>query len=82
MSTKFIFLFTFYTSLLLMSFLFQVSDYISADMRIRDEKVEQVIKEKEKMWKAINEDLLKMVELLSKEKAEKEEGHEAERWRR
>lgn len=42
-------------------------------MRIWVERVEQVLKEKEIIWKATNEDLFKRVELLSKKKSEKEE---------
>lgn len=41
-------------------------------------KVVQALKEHAKVWKATNEDLWRRVELLSKEKAEKEEEHAAE----
>lgn len=61
-----------------MSFLFHVSNHISANLKFQDERVEQVLKEQDNMWKETNEDFLKRVELLSKEKAEKEEEHEAE----
>ena len=36
------------------------------------------LKEQEKIWRETNEDLLRRVELLSKEKAEKEEEHAVE----
>lgn len=64
--------------LFLPSFLCQVSDHISANLSIHAERAEQVLKDQEIMWKAANKDLLKRVELLSKEKAQKEEEHEAE----
>lgn len=41
-------------------FWFQVSDHISAELRIR-EKGEQVLKEQEKAWKETNEDLIKRI---------------------
>lgn len=47
-------------------------------MRILAKRIEQVLKEQENIWKTTNEDLLKRVELLSKEKAEKAEEHEME----
>lgn len=47
-------------------------------MRVQVEKVEQDLREKEKVWKVTNEDLLRRVELLRKEKAEKEEEPDAE----
>lgn len=71
----------YYFSDLLISFLFQVSDHVSrptADLKVRVEKDEIALKENEKEWKSINEDLLLRVELLSKEKVEKEEEHAAE----
>ena len=46
-----------------------------AKLRIQDGTAEQALKKKEKIWKATNEDLLKRVKLLIKEKAEKEEEH-------
>lgn len=58
-----------------MSFLFQFSDQISADLRIQFERVEQAIKEQEIVWKKTNDDILKQVELLRKKKALKEEEH-------
>ena len=61
-----------------MSFLYQVSDHASTELRIYIERAEQALKEQEKMWKATNEYLLKRVELWRKEKAEKEEEHIAE----
>lgn len=61
-----------------MFFLFQVYDHIYDDLRIRPERAKHVLKEKEKMWKAATEDLLKRVELLIKDNARKEEDHEAE----
>lgn len=68
-------LFMFYPLLLLMPLLFQVSDHVSTDLKIR---VESVLKEQEKMWRATNVDLLRKVELLSKEKTENAEEHAAE----
>ncbi|KAL7583141.1 hypothetical protein Lser_V15G42752 [Lactuca serriola] len=59
----------------------EVSSHVSqfvADIRIRTEEVERALKEQEKEWKATIKDLLKRVELLSKEKAQKEEEHVAE----
>ena len=44
-STTIILLFTYCSLLLIMYFLFQVSDHISLDMRIQDERAEQVLKE-------------------------------------
>lgn len=64
-----------------MVFLFQVSDHISrstADLKVMDEKAELALKEHERVWKATNKDHLMRVELLRKEKAEKEEEHGVE----
>ena len=47
-------------------------------MRVRDEKAERALNEKENVWKETNEDLLTKVEWLSKEKVEKEEEHALE----
>ena len=65
-------------SLFVMSFLLLVPDHVSTDLRIRAESVEPTLREHENAWKATNEDLLKQVELLSKEKAE----NTMLRWRR
>lgn len=54
-----VFPFAFFFLPFLTSFLFRVSDHISADVRIWDERVEQVLKEQEIMWKETNKDLLK-----------------------
>lgn len=56
-------------------------NYISwstTDLKVRAEKAELALRELERVWKATNEDLLKRVELLSKEKDEKEDEHVAE----
>lgn len=47
----------------------------STDLRIPAERVEHALKEQEKIWKATNGDILRMVELLRKQQAEKEEKH-------
>ena len=47
-------------------------------MRVRDEKAERALNEKENVWKETNEDLLTKVEWLSKEKVEKKEEHALE----
>lgn len=57
-----------------MSFLFQVFGLsITINLNARDEKVELALKERQKVWKPTNEDLLMSLELLRKEKDEKEE---------
>lgn len=56
----------------------RVFDRVSIKLRIRVEKAEEDLREQEKMWKANNEDLLKQVEFMSKEEAEKEKEHDAE----
>lgn len=71
----------YYFSNLLMSFLFQVFDHISrstVNLKIRAERAELPLMEKEKEWKPKNEDLLMRVEPLSKEKDENEGEHAAE----
>lgn len=67
--------------LLLMSRLFQVFAYLSqcgADLRIQAEGAEQALMEREKERKVTNKDLLKRVELMIKEKDDKEEEHAVE----
>lgn len=59
-----------------MAFLFHVFDHVSTDLRIRAKKDEETLREQEKVWKATNEDLVKRVEILIKEKVEKEEEHD------
>lgn len=44
-------------------------------MKFKSEKADLALKEQESVWKATNKDLLMMVELLRKEKAEKVEEH-------
>lgn len=45
------------------------------DLRIRYEEAEQLLEEWDKEWKGIHEDLLRRIQLLIKEKVEKEEKH-------
>ncbi|XP_023765916.1 uncharacterized protein LOC111914393 isoform X2 [Lactuca sativa] len=50
----------------LTSFFLQFSKRVSAELRARAERAEQVLKEQDKISRAIKKDLLKRVELLSK----------------
>ena len=48
---------------------------MSTDLRIQTEEVEPDMKEREKEWMVTHEDLLRMIELMIKEKGENEEEH-------